>query len=180
MSIQFDSTNADCFVLTYKDGALSALAHDLKLQVTRFEVDIDVTARSIKAIFDARSIHVVGACKCGVSVPGVLSPRDIKEIEENIERYVIKSEVNPAIRFESSQVKEEGDGFGVVGVLFLHGRSKELRFSVCSEGARLIARVGLHQPDFGIRPFSTMFGTLKIKPDVVVQISLPAPQLCMR
>ena len=38
----------------------------------------------------------------------------------------------------------------------------------------LVAEVSLHQPDFGIKPYSAMLGTLRVKPDVTVVVSLPA------
>jgi hypothetical protein len=38
-----------------------------------------------------------------------------------------------------------------------------------------VARVRLHQPDLGIKPYSAMLGTLKIQPGVAVEISVPAP-----
>jgi hypothetical protein len=35
------------------------------------------------------------------------------------------------------------------------------------------AELRIHQPAFGIKPYSAMLGTLKIKPDVVVRILVP-------
>jgi len=31
----------------------------------------------------------------------------------------------------------------------------------------------LHQPDFGIRPYSAMLGTLRVDADVVVRVVIP-------
>lgn len=38
---RLDASSADCFVFTYKEGLLSAVAHDLKLRVTRFTIDTE-------------------------------------------------------------------------------------------------------------------------------------------
>ena len=65
-------------------------------------------------------------------------------------------------------------GGKVVGELLLHGKEKELVCEVRREGGRLVTRVPLHQPDFGIRPFSAFFNTLKVRPDLLVSLSVPA------
>jgi len=36
-----------------------------------------------------------------------------------------------------------------------------------------VAEVPIHQPDFGIKPYSAMLGALKVKPDLVVRCSVP-------
>ncbi|MHB8872267.1 MAG: YceI family protein [Myxococcaceae bacterium] len=170
----FDQSNADCLVFTYKEGLLSAVAHDLELRVTRFALDVDDATRSVKASFEPDSLKVVGARKNGMTVPGSLSPKDVREIEANIAKDVLQPKANPELRFESSKVTEQAGGLEVKGALFLHGRRKDLSFAVRREGARWVAEVRLQQPDFGIRPYSAMFGTLKIKPEVLVRLSVPA------
>ncbi len=37
------------------------------------------------------------------------------------------------------------------------------------------AEVRLQQPDFGIRPYRAMLGTLRVQPDVLIRMSVPAP-----
>ena len=37
----FDQQSATCQVFTYKEGLLSAVGHDLKINVGRFTVDVD-------------------------------------------------------------------------------------------------------------------------------------------
>jgi hypothetical protein len=44
---------------------------------------------------------------------------------------------------------------------------------VHKEGDDVVGEVTLHQPDYGIKPYSAMLGTLKIRPDVKVRIRLP-------
>jgi hypothetical protein len=40
---------------------------------------------------------------------------------------------------------------------------------------RYVASARVHQPDFGIRPYTAFLGTLKVKPDVEIQILVPWP-----
>ena len=51
---RYDASNAKVQVFTFKDGLLSAMAHDLKLEVTRFELDSEGVST-----FDAGSLRVV-------------------------------------------------------------------------------------------------------------------------
>ena len=51
----------------------------------------------------------------------------------------------------------------------LHGRSREITLKRTGDDE---AEVTLHQPDYGIKPYSAMFGALKIKPDIRVRLRL--------
>jgi hypothetical protein len=171
---RFDATSAECLVLTFKEGLLSAVAHDLQIRVTRFSIDIDDATRAITARFEAGSLKVRGAVHDGALHEGTLSDADKRKIEQNIADDVLAVRSHPEIRFSSSEVTPEGDGFRVRGELALHGRTRPIEVVAQKKGDRLVAEVPIHQPDFGIKPYSAMLGTLKIKPDVIVRCSVPA------
>ncbi|MBW1758625.1 MAG: YceI family protein, partial [Deltaproteobacteria bacterium] len=59
------------------------------------------------------------------------------------------------------------------GTLQLYGKSRSIQTSVRATGGRWVAELKLHQPDFGIKPFSAALGALKVKPDVLVRVSVP-------
>ena len=80
---------------------------------------------------------------------------------------------HPEIVFASTKITPSGEGYQIAGDLTLHGHTKPIAFEAKPEGGRLVAEITLHQPDFGIKPYSAMLGTLKIKPDLVVRCSLP-------
>ena len=159
----YDQSNAECRVFTFKEGLLSAVAHDLELEVTRFSVEVSEDGSSIRATFDAASLRVLDAMADGRPSPGTISAKDKRKIESNIVDTVLHAKRHPQIRFESTSVSDTS----VVGKLELHGRSKELRLA--REGDTVTATI--HQPDFGIKPFSAMLGTLKIRPSVEVKLS---------
>jgi polyisoprenoid-binding protein YceI len=79
----------------------------------------------------------------------------------------------PEIRFDSTNVVERGDGFAVEGTLQIYGKSRTIQTSVRADGDRWVTELKLHQPDFGIKPFSAALGALKVKPDVMVRVSVP-------
>lgn len=169
-----DPSSAECIVLTFKEGLLSAIAHDLQIRVRRFEIDVDDTTHAITARFEAGSLSVVTAMHDGEPRPETLSDADKRKIEQNIATDVLDVRSHPDILFRSSEVSPEGEGYRVRGDLTLHGRTRPIGFLVEKRDDRLVTEIRIHQPDFGIKPYSAMLGTLKVKPDVIVRCSIPA------
>lgn len=170
----FGPDKARCHVFTFKEGLLSPVAHDLKIAVARFDVAVDSEAGTVRATFDARSLSVVAAMKDGREDRSALSEKDKAKIAKNIAGDVLSTSRHPEIRFEGAVVGDAGaDRFEVRGKLTLAGRTREVTAPVVREGGRLVARARLHQPDFGIKPYSAMLGTLKVQADVEVEVSVP-------
>ena len=174
----FDANVAECLVFTFKEGLLSPVAHNLKLKAAQLRLEVDDATRQVRLTVDAASIRVINAMKEGVEDPGALGDKDRAKIEENLRDSVLEVRRFPEIRFESTEVVPEGEGFRVKGALSLHGVRGELSFPVrrieTGGASRWVGEVSLHQPDFGIKPFSAMMGALKVKPDVTVRVSAPA------
>jgi polyisoprenoid-binding protein YceI len=170
---RFDAYNSQCLVFSFKDGLLARLAHDLKLQVERFSIEVDDTTHEIKATFDPSSIQVVCAQVDGRDDPSTLSKGDKKKIYDNVTKDVLRIRKHPEIRFESTNVVERGEGFAVEGTLQMHGKSHNLHASIRADGDRWVSEVRVHQPDFGIKPYTAALGALKVKPDVLVRVSVP-------
>ena len=59
--LRYDQNTAECFVYTYKEGVLAAVAHDLKLRVGAFWFTVDPQDSAVSASFDPNSIEVVCA-----------------------------------------------------------------------------------------------------------------------
>lgn len=146
-------------VRTFKEGLLSRVAHDLKLEVGSVEVGDDWSAR-----IDPASLRVVCAMKKGTPDLRALSDRDKRSIEGSLRDDVLHVARHPEIRFRPTSVERDR----VQGELLLHGvrRPLELQF----RSGQAVVR--LHQPDFGIRPFSAMMGTLKVQPTVEVVVTV--------
>ncbi len=170
---RFDAYNSECLVFTFKDGLLARLAHDLKLQVERFSIEVDDKTHQITATFDPSSIQVMCAQVDGRDDPSALSNGDKKKIHDNVVKDVLRVRKHPEIRFDSTQVVERGDGFAVEGTLQMHGKSRAVQSSIRPDGNRWVTEVRLHQPDFGIKPYTAALGALKVKPDIAVRLSVP-------
>ena len=170
---RFDAYNSECLVFSFKDGLLARLAHDLKLRVERFSIEVDDATKAIKATFDPSSIQVVCAQVDGRDDPSTLSKGDKKKIYDNVTKDVLRTRKHPEIRFDSTNVVERGEGFAVEGTLQMHGKSRNIQASVRADGDRWVSELRLHQPDFGIKPYTAALGALKVKPDVLVRVSVP-------
>ncbi|MBL8935938.1 MAG: YceI family protein [Archangium sp.] len=163
---RLDSSKAEVLVFTFKEGLLSAVAHDLKLQLTRFTIEHE-GERSV-AEFEAGSIRVVTAMKEGRDDPSTLSASAKADIEKNTLSDVLDVRKHPTARFESVRMTDTQ----LEGRLTLHGVTKTLTGALHTSGGVTTAEFRFDQRDFGIKPFSAMLGTLKIKPEVVVRVSL--------
>lgn len=168
----FNASNAECLVFTYKDGLLSAVAHDLKIKVTDFTIEVNEETDDVRGEFIAGSLRVVNAMADGNETTA-LGEKDKKTIEDTIINDVLHAARHPRITFESQAYREKGDGYQIKGNLELHGSKREVVVEVQPKDGRLVVETTLHQPDFGMKPYSAMFGTLKIKPDVKIRLSVP-------
>jgi hypothetical protein len=171
---QYDEKNAEVLVFTFKDGLLSKVAHDLKLNVSRFRVDVDPSGPSITASFDPRSLRVITSVQDGQEDPAALSDADKAKIAAQIQKEVLEAEQHEEIRFASRSVLRRPDGgYDVAGDLTLHGTTRAITAETRLVGGKQVAELTLNQPEYGITPFRAMMGTLKVKPDVRVRVSVP-------
>jgi polyisoprenoid-binding protein YceI len=169
----FDATSASCHILTFKEGMLSALAHDLEIAVSRFAITV-TDDLAIDARFDARSLTVAHAMKDG-RASDALGDGDKRKIEKTIASDVLDTGRYPEIAFVAPAPTVTDGRYAYRGQLTLHGKTRAVDVRSQVSGADQTVEVVLHQPDFGIKPYSAMMGTLKIKPDIRVRIRVPWP-----
>lgn len=171
---KFTAADAECLVFTFKDGLLSKIAHDLKIQVNRFEVEVNSEPPSVRASFEVASLEVVCAMKNGEENPGSLSDPDKAKIAKQIGAEVLHSGQHAQATFESTSASPtDGGGYAIEGNLTLHGVTKQISVQALTVDGSLVATLSLHQPDYGITPFKAMMGTLKVKPDVQIRLTIP-------
>jgi len=168
---------AEVLVYTFKEGLLSAVAHDLKLRAERFEIEVDgdlakgpTAVESLVATVDTSSLSVICARKDGRDAPRTLGARDKRKIIKYIANDVLHPRRHPEARFDAREVSGEC----IVGELSLHGETRPIRWTLREDRDGFRAEARIHQPDFGIKPFTAMLGALAIKPDVVVEVRMRA------
>jgi hypothetical protein len=153
--------NGTLTVHTRKGGAAAKAGHNLLMEVTNWHATYDEA--SVELTADASSLRVR-------SGSGGISPLGDEEkdgIAQTIDEEVLQG---GSIVFRSSSVERAGDRVTVEGELELLGRSEPLTFTLTDDGGHLTGSATVKQSDWGIKPYSALFGTLKVLDDVEVQI----------
>lgn len=170
---RFDASNSSCRISTRREGMLSAVGHDLEIGVCAFVIEVEDGPLRVFARFDARSLRVLGAVERGRLRTDKLSERDRDQIDRQIAEDVLASDRFPEVEFRSTEVTPSPEGYLLRGELRLRGASRSLRLIARRVPAGLELHATIHQPDFGIKPFRALGGTLRVHADVDVQLTTP-------
>jgi polyisoprenoid-binding protein YceI len=155
-------------IRTGRKGAAAKAGHDLLIEVTAWKATIEAGAEAaatrISLTADARSLRV----REGTGGMKSLSDRDRDSIQQTIDDEVLKG---TAIEFASTTAREAAGGVGVDGELELFGRRHPVSFTISvSDDGELSAAARLCQSDWGIKPYSGMFGALKVADELAVEV----------
>jgi hypothetical protein len=153
-------------VLTGKGGAAAKAGHNLVIEVTRWSATFD--AASIELTADARSLRVVDGS-------GGMSPLGDEEkagIAQTIDEDVLKG---TPIAFRSTSVETRGSRIEVRGELELMRFRHPIEFALNMTDGHLTGSAMVKQTDWKMKPFSALFGTLKVADVVEVRIDARVP-----
>jgi polyisoprenoid-binding protein YceI len=158
-------------VRTGRKGAAAKAGHDLLIHVTAWEATLSVQGESSLALSaDATSLRV----QEGTGGLQALGDDDKANIHSTIDDDVLKRE---AIAFRSTAMQRTARGFHVDGELTLAGQTRPLAFELfVSEAGRLSGEAVVTQSEWGMKPYSTLFGALKVADEVRVEIDAALPQ----
>jgi polyisoprenoid-binding protein YceI len=159
--------NATLRVKTGRHGAAAKAGHDLVIEVKSWEATLTVAddpADSTVALSaDPTSLHVLK----GEGGLQALGDDDKADIRKTIDKDVLKKK---SIAFESSSVADADGGLAVSGELELGGKSKPVEFVVRADGGTITGSTSFKQSDWGIKPYSALFGALKVNDEVTVEV----------
>jgi polyisoprenoid-binding protein YceI len=162
--------NATLRVHTGRSGAAAAAGHDLTMEVTSWEATLTVGEQSsLELTADATSLSVIEG-KGGMKS---LTEDDKADIKKSIDKDVLEKK---AIHFSSSDVQSDNGTMTVNGDLEIAGTSTPVQFtlSVADDGT-LNGSAKLAQSDWNIKPYSALFGALKVNDEVEVSIDGKLP-----
>jgi polyisoprenoid-binding protein YceI len=163
-------------VKTGKAGAAAKAGHNLVIEVTDWEATLelaaDLASSSVTLTADSRSLRV----RDGHGGMQALGDDDKESISQTIDEEILQG---TPIAFRSTAVTAgAGGALSVTGELELGGRRNPISFALTlgPDGA-LSGTATVKQSDWGIKPYSTLFGTLKVvdEVEVVVDAKLRAP-----
>jgi len=160
--------NGTLSVKTGRNGAAAKAGHDLLIEVAAWgatlEVGEDPAQNAIALHADAASLRV----REGTGGMQSLGDDDKASIRQTIDDEVLKGE---DIEFRSTEVQSAADGgwVNVRGELKLAGNTHPVEFELrVTPDGKLSATTVLKQTDWGIKPYSTLFGALKVADEVEV------------
>ena len=161
----FGPDNAELLVHTKRSGAAAKAGHDLEIEVTSWRATLDVGERTTVALSaDGGSLRV----REGRGGIQSLGEDDKANIRQSIDDEVLG---RTAIEFHSSEVRTDGDQLHVRGTLDARGRSVPTEFDLAVDGGKLTGEAVVKQTDLGLKPYSILFGTLKVVDEVRVTIA---------
>ena len=162
--------NGTLSVRTGRTGAAAKAGHDLLIHVTAWKATVDVgengAPTSIVLDVDGGSLRV----REGIGGMKPLGPDDRRSIHESIDDEILHRE---PIGFRSTAVEAApgGDRLDVRGDLTLVGTTAPIAFDLVVSGDTGVAGSAVvRQSDWGIAPYSALFGALKVLDEVEVAI----------
>ena len=164
MPQSFGPENARLTVRTGRTGAASKAGHDLLIEVTSWSATLDPEADpALTLSADSDSLRVLE----GTGGVQALDDDDRAGIRQTIEDEVLEG---TPIEFRSTWF-EPGDPIRVEGELELRGERRPIAFELVSAAdGGLVGTVIVRQTDWGMKPYSALFGTLKVADEVEVAV----------
>ena len=160
--------NASLRIETKRGGAAAKAGHDLVIEVRSWrgtlEISEDPGQNSLVLSADSGSMEVIE----GTGGIMALTDEDKVEIERTLEDEVLQP---GQVEFKSTRVTPADDGkrIQVKGELSMNGNVHPLEFGLeAGPDGAVSARATVNQSDWGIKPYSGLFGTLKVKDEVEV------------
>jgi polyisoprenoid-binding protein YceI len=157
-------------IRTTRQGAASKAGHDLRMEVGAWEAELklgDAPEQSAMTLAaDSRSLRVIEGSGGIKSLTG----DDKENIQKTINDEVLKG---CAIEFRSSGVHAAagGSGLSVQGQLDLNGKQAPVTFDLTlGDDRRVSGSTVVKQTAFGMKPYSALFGALKVADEVTIAI----------
>jgi polyisoprenoid-binding protein YceI len=156
-------------VRTGKGGAASKAGHNLRIVVDRWGATVQLADDPAQSVLELTADSTSFTVVEGTGGMKSLDDDDKAGIAQTINQEVLKG---TAIAFRSTAVRPDGDGrFHVTGDLELSGGVNLIAFDVAiSEDGRLTGNASLKQTEWGMKPYSALFGTLKVAAEVAIDI----------
>jgi len=168
--------SAKLIVNTGRSGGAAKAGHDLTLEVTGWngtlQVGEELSHASIVVHADGSSLRVLEG-RGGIKK---LGDDDKQSIQKTIDDEILRS---TPIDFRSTAVEgdPESGRLRVRGELEFAGRTNPVAFELdITQDGQVSGRAAIKQSDWGIKPYSALFGALKVADEVEVTIDgrLPA------
>ena len=150
-------------VRTGRTGTVAKAGHDLLIHVNAWSATLDLDAPRLTLDADATSLHVIE----GTGGMKSLDEDDRANIRQTIDDDILK---RVDIQFRSTEVERTDGGLAVRGDLTLVGTTRPIAFDLALDDGRVSGSALVAQTAWGMKPYSALFGALKVADEVRVEI----------
>jgi polyisoprenoid-binding protein YceI len=155
-------------VHTMRTGLGAKAGHDLTIEVTRWHgratVDTANPANSSVTVEVKAASFQVREATGGVKP---LTEADRAEINKTV-KEILHTAQHPTIAFQSTRVDGSAGSFTVDGELTIMGVTRPVTVQGRVTDGRVVGEATVVQSRWGIRPYSALFGALKLSDEVTV------------
>ncbi len=166
--------NGTLLVRTKKGGAAGKAGHNLTIEVAAWSATLEIAETPAQSRIELHADS--GSMKVLDGSGGVmaLGDEDKAGIKQTIDEEVLKG---TPIEFRSTQVQPGPgpDQLRVAGELELAGNRAPVSFELSVPDGHLSGSAVVKQTDFGMKPYSALFGTLKVLDEVTVEVTAELP-----
>lgn len=168
--------NARLTIRTARRGAASKAGHDLLIEVQTWGATVQVDADPARSVFELNADSSSFKVLEGTGGVKPLGDKDKDAIVQTVNDEILKG---TPITFRSTAVRPDGDGrFHVTGDLEIRNGISLVAFDVqISDDGRMSGTATVTQSEHGIKPYTALFGALKLADDVQIAVegTLQAP-----
>jgi polyisoprenoid-binding protein YceI len=156
-------------IRTARRGAAQKAGHDLLIEVQTWGATVQVDADPAKSVMeltaDSRSFKVLE----GTGGVKPLGEKDKNSIVQTVNDDILKG---TPITFRSTAVRPDGDGrFHITGDLEVRNGISLVAFDLqIGDDRRVSGSATVTQSDHGIKPYTALFGALKLADEVQVAV----------
>jgi polyisoprenoid-binding protein YceI len=168
-------------VQAFAEGLLSAFGHDPVLAIKDFSGEVQFVPGS----FESASVKMTIKAD-SIVLSNEVKEKDRIELEQTMREQVLEIAKYPEIIFVSSNISVTRLAEGryrarVIGDLTFHGATQKnlwitSEVTVSGESLRAMGEFSLKQTDFGIKPFSAVGGTIKLKNELKFTFDIAGEQ----
>jgi polyisoprenoid-binding protein YceI len=176
-----DKNNGDLTLHTGVAGSAAKMGHRLVIGIEDWHAEALIADGQVLQVTLAAELASLRV-RSGEGGLKPVSPGDLETIAGNAQRSLEVAKY-PVVRFRCDAAFDVPDRAGEVhlrGTLEIHGQQQPIDATVTiNDGGaawNLTTAVPIRQTDFGVKPYSTMLGQLRVADEVMVEFSASVPK----
>jgi polyisoprenoid-binding protein YceI len=168
-----DASDGELLIRTGVTGRAARMGHRLTIAMKRWQATVGwagaepVSAELVVEVDSFEVLRGEGGVK-GLSGPEKALVKSNALRSLNAGRY-------PEIRFTADTVDKTDEGYRLTGKLHIRGKSREhvieLRTEDLGEAWQMSAESGVHQTDYGVKPYSLLMGSVRVADEISVSFT---------